>query len=82
MPQARWVSGAVLRAGWGCWRGLHFSLPGELKAGYPGGNTGPAGQEFREPGGGERRACAVSSWPVCERHLVGTPGTAARDPLS
>jgi len=34
MPQARWVSGAVLRAGWGRWRGLHFSLPGELKAGW------------------------------------------------
>lgn len=53
-----------------------------MSKGLDGGNTGPAGQEFREPGGGERRACAVTSWPVCERHLVGTPGTAARDPLS
>ena len=53
-----------------------------MSKGLDGGNTGPAGQEFREPGGGERRACVVTSRSVCELHLAGTPGTAARDPLS
>lgn len=61
-------------------------LRGEQTAGWSrrltGVNTGPEGQGFREPGGGERRACVVTSWLVCELHLVGTPGTAARDPLS
>ena len=41
-----------------------------------------SGAGVREPGEGERRACVVTSWSVCELHLVGTSGTAARDPLS
>lgn len=51
-------------------------LRGEQTAGWSrrltGVNTGPEGQGFREPGGGERRACVVTSWLVCELNFTQT----------
>ena len=62
MLQARCVSGAVLSAGWGCRRGLHFSLPGERRAGW--------GKHWAS-GAGLQGAWGRGAQGLCGHELVG-----------